>query len=66
KVEAPPVVANGVVYVGSDDGRLYALDASTGNMLWNTMLGNAATSSVAIANGVVYIGSDDGKLYAFH
>ena len=30
-----PAVANGVVYIGSDDGFLYALNASTGVLLSN-------------------------------
>jgi hypothetical protein len=30
-----PAVANGVVYVGSDDGELYAFNAATGALLWS-------------------------------
>ena len=30
----PPVMAGGVVYAGSDEGRVYALDAETGRQLW--------------------------------
>jgi outer membrane protein assembly factor BamB len=29
-IESPPVVANGVVYAGSDDGNLYALGLPRG------------------------------------
>jgi outer membrane protein assembly factor BamB len=31
---ASPIVYKGVVYVGSGNGRLYALDANTGTLLW--------------------------------
>ena len=34
-MQSSPAVANGVVYVGSSDGNLYALNASTGARLWN-------------------------------
>ena len=32
---ASPVVADGVVYAGANDGNLYALDAVTGAILWS-------------------------------
>ena len=60
-----PAVANGVVYVGSCDNNVYALNASTGAELWSYTTGTMGVSSPAVANGVVYVGSDDGKVYAF-
>jgi outer membrane protein assembly factor BamB len=36
----PTTVANGVVYVGSDDFHVYALNASTGALLWSYGTGN--------------------------
>src|SRR3954469_17441320 len=33
-VSATPVIAGGVVYAGSYDGRLYALDLKTGASVW--------------------------------
>ena len=62
---SPPVVANGIVYVGSDDHYLHALDANTGERLWASPTEGNVLSSPAVANGIVYIGSDDRKLYAF-
>jgi len=62
-VESPPSVANGVVYVGSEDGNTYALNASTGAYLWSYYERNYHLSSRTVANGVVYLGTD--KLYAF-
>jgi outer membrane protein assembly factor BamB len=58
-------VANGVVYVGSQDNNVYALNAKTGAKLWSFTTGSSVTSSPAVANGVVYVGSYDGKVYAF-
>ena len=52
------------VYVGSEDGRLYAVDAATGKKLWDIITGGRITSSPAVADGTVYIGSYDGNLYA--
>ncbi len=78
--------ANGVVYVSTTDGGtssnltsggVSALDASTGNLLWNHTVGSIDQSSPAVANGVVYVGSDisgpnpsnrtdSGNFYAFN
>jgi outer membrane protein assembly factor BamB len=67
-----PAVANGVVYVGSEDGNLYAFPATCSapcGPLWssriNTTGDHHVDSSPAVANGVVYIGSDNGSLYTF-
>ena len=65
RVGCSPAVANGVVYVGSDDHNLYALNARTGALLWSYKTGGALESSPTVANGMLYVGSDDGKLYAF-
>ena len=66
-VESSPAVANGVVYIGSDDGNLYALNASTGAKLWSYNSGHLLEkSSPAVANGVVYVGSSDDKIYALN
>jgi glucose dehydrogenase len=75
-MESSPAVADGVVFVGSDDTNayplnaidghnVYALNAATGAFIWNYTTGGAVYSSPAVANGVVYVGSNDGKVYAF-
>jgi outer membrane protein assembly factor BamB len=54
-VRSSPALANGVVYVGSDDHNLYALSAATGHELWHaTSVGPVASPNVV--NGVVYVG----------
>ena len=64
RVWSSPAVANGVVYVGSFDDNVYALDAKTGAKLWSYTTGNWVNSSPAVANGVVYVGSLDNNVYA--
>src|SRR5579863_1313337 len=61
-----PAVANGVVYVGSTDFNLYALNSSTGALLWKYATANGVYSSPAVANGVVYFGSQDSNFYALN
>jgi len=52
-----------VVYVGSADYKVYALNASTGALLWSSATAGGG-GALAVANGVVYLGS--GKLYALN
>jgi len=64
EVDSSPAVADGKVYVGSWDGNVYALDASTGKPVWNYTTGGNVWSSPAVADGKVYVGSWDGNVYA--
>jgi len=59
-----PVVANGVVFIGSQDNNLYAVNAKTVAGIWQFTTGGWIESTPAVANGVVYFGSDDNHLYA--
>ncbi len=54
------------LYVGTDDGYLYALSTATGTPIWTSpyQAGDGIRSSPVIGtNGNIYFGSDDGKLY---
>ena len=65
-IYSSPAVANGVAYVGSADGKVYALNAGTGAKLWGFPTGDVVLSSPAVANGVVYVGSYDTNVYALN
>jgi outer membrane protein assembly factor BamB len=58
-VFSSPALANGVVYIGSDDSNIYALDADTGAKLWSYATGGEADTSPAVENGIVYAGGGD-------
>jgi outer membrane protein assembly factor BamB len=59
-----PAIAGGVVYFGSGDGNVYALDAATGSEKWKFRTGDVVHASPAVADGKVFIGSWDRNLYA--
>ena len=63
-VRSSPVVSGGRLYVGSTDGRLYALDAGTGALQWRADVGSPVSSSPAVAGGKVLFASRDGVLHA--
>jgi outer membrane protein assembly factor BamB len=62
-VASSPAVAYGNVYIGSDDGKVYCIDARTSVLVWSYPTGGMVRSSPAVANGWVYVGSNDGWLY---
>jgi eukaryotic-like serine/threonine-protein kinase len=63
-VNSSPAILDDVLYIGGNDGLLYAINKTTGEKLWDINFGAAITSSPAVAGGMLYIGCDDGKLYA--
>ena len=74
-IAASPTVVGGVVYVGSWDGYEYALNASTGGLIWKTFIGQTTdascspsslgvTSSATVQGGIVYVGGGDANWYA--
>ena len=62
-VGASPVVADGLVYVGSADCNIYCFDGSTGAKVWSFATGGSADSSPAVIDERVYVGSEDGYVY---
>jgi parallel beta-helix repeat protein len=62
-VLASPAVVGGLVYVGSDDGKIYCLNAANGAFVWNYTTGGGVGSSAAVVGGFVYVGSVDGTVY---
>ncbi|HEY4338842.1 MAG TPA: PQQ-dependent dehydrogenase, methanol/ethanol family [Steroidobacteraceae bacterium] len=74
-MEATPIVVDGVMYTSGVAGRVYALDAASGRLLWKfeppLKLKNARGSccdivnrGVAVWQGKVYVASFEGILYA--
>jgi outer membrane protein assembly factor BamB len=63
-VESSPLLLDGVLYFGTFDHRLYALDATTGRKLWSLATGDAVKGGPAYWHGAVFTGSYDGKVYA--
>lgn len=64
---SPAVGADGTVYVGCDDGKLYALNPANGVARWEFSTGTFITSSPAIgADGRIYFGAGDSRLHALN
>ncbi|MCL6628672.1 MAG: PQQ-binding-like beta-propeller repeat protein [Armatimonadetes bacterium] len=64
-VSSPAVAADGTVYVGSDDGHLYAINGTTGRIDWTFDSGAEIIGSPNLDfDGTVYFGNQAGWLYA--
>jgi outer membrane protein assembly factor BamB len=78
---ASPTVADGMVFIGANTGVFYALNLTTGAVVWKRFLGfqpglgcgaRGITSTAAVApdpttgNPAVYVGGGDGYLYALN
>ncbi|MCU1267512.1 MAG: hypothetical protein JWM21_3830 [Acidobacteria bacterium] len=57
-------VSGGIVYIGSADKRLYAVDVETGQEKWHFETQGMVRSIPAVAGGLVFIGSYDHNVYA--
>lgn len=59
---ATPLILDGVVYCGSSDGGLYALDAGTGRKLWRHAAGAPVFSGIGVHDDALLFGTMDGSI----
>ncbi len=64
EIISSPAIVEGVVYFGSNDGSLYAVDQQTGAQKWKFTTTARITSSAAVSDGLVFFSSYDGNFYA--
>ena len=74
-LEATPIEVDGVLYTSGVNGRVYALNAATGEEIWyfdphsdgqfdRYACCDEVNRGIAVWQGVVYVGSFDGRLFA--
>jgi outer membrane protein assembly factor BamB len=61
-----PVLYNSIVYFGSGDGNVYAVDIESGTLKWQFLTGGIVHTTPAIDNNKLFIGSFDGCVYALN
>lgn len=61
-----PAAKDGVLYTGSTDLNLYAIDAATGDQIWSFYLGSLLRASPSISEDIVYAPSAGKVLYAIY
>jgi outer membrane protein assembly factor BamB len=65
-IDSPPAIDPlGTVYIGSDDGNLYAIEPESGAEIWRFKTGGEIRSTPAIGpDKTIYVSSLDKRLYA--
>lgn len=63
-IASSPVVADGRVFVGADDGKVHAVDLKTGAGIWTFTTEDIVEAPPLVHDGRVYIGSSDMRFYA--
>ena len=64
EVRSSPTVSDGIVYVGSFDHNLYAVDATEGKFVWKYPTEDVISSSPHVWGDLVLFGSEDHVIYA--
>jgi outer membrane protein assembly factor BamB len=63
-ITTPPVIADGVVYVGSQDGMVHAMDVENGEGLWSFDAESAIRGELVVVPGAVYVTTAAGEVIA--
>jgi outer membrane protein assembly factor BamB len=63
-VASGPAVVDDIVFVGSGDNHVYALDAASGTQQWSFEATDRITSPPIATDGTLYVGDAGGTLYA--
>jgi outer membrane protein assembly factor BamB len=61
-----PVLFNDLIYVGSEDKHVYAIDKYDGTLEWSLKLDDVIASSASVSAKVVIIGTEAGTVYGIH
>ncbi|MGQ9832777.1 MAG: beta-alanine-activating enzyme beta-propeller domain-containing protein [Candidatus Villigracilaceae bacterium] len=64
EIRGTPVIHNGVLYIGSYDNNLYALNAADGQFIWKYATDGGIVSRPVVLDDTVYFGSEDRALHA--
>lgn len=62
-IASGPAIVNGIIYFGSGNGTIFALNAISGDQIWNRTTPMSADTSPAVVDGVVYIGCNSAENY---
>jgi outer membrane protein assembly factor BamB len=62
--ESSPLLDDGRVFFGSQDGTVYALNDKTGQVVWTYQAGGAVKASPSLSEGVLYFGDYSGHVQA--
>jgi len=65
QVSSGAALADGILYIGSDDGFVHAFEAASGQPVRTFRTSGAVSGGVTVAGGTLFAGSADRQVYAF-
>ncbi|MDP6421802.1 MAG: PQQ-binding-like beta-propeller repeat protein [SAR202 cluster bacterium] len=65
-IDAAPVIEGDILYIGSQDSRLYALNTSDGSPRWSFVAESGIAGTAAVTETKVLVGTLDGHVYGVH
>jgi eukaryotic-like serine/threonine-protein kinase len=63
EIRGTPTIEEGLVYIGSYDNNIYALDAKSGKFAWKYPTEAGVVTKPVLVDGSVYFGSEDKNMY---
>ena len=64
-ITTPPILANGLIYVGTGSGNVYAINAETGEEAWRYRTGSRQIRhELLVVDGAVFATTADGRIIA--
>ena len=65
-IKSSPAIYDGIVFIGSSDANVYAIDLQSGQQVWTYKTTDAIEATPCVVEGSVFVGSLDGFLYALN
>ena len=53
-----PVIADGIAYFADEEANIYAVDVSSGELLWEHQIDTPSAPVLTVADGVIYVAAD--------
>ena len=63
-IKSSPAIVDDLVFIGSSDDNIYAIDLESGQQVWTYKTTDAIEAAPCVIEGSVFVGSLDGFLYA--
>jgi len=66
ELRGSPVLADDLVFIGSEDKRVYAIDKYDGHLEWSLKLDDVVATSPSVSGLTLVVGTEAGTLYGIH
>lgn len=63
-ISAPPVLADGLIYLGTNGGNVWAIDVATGEESWHFNAGASLRHELVVVEGAVFATTSTGQIIA--